>query len=343
MTTTRPKASPSGLGLIDDLVMSYRGAHALMAAVSLGVFDALVGEPQSASRVAQEIGAASRSTEILLDALVALGFLEKEGGLYRNTPVAEQHLTTGGDGALVHNLQYQQLLAEAWSRLPQVVRTGEPAVSLPTLLAGNPEFVERYILGMADISRRPARELTEQLDFTTVRTILDVGGASGVYSEALLDRLPHGARAVVLDLGPTLRIADKRLLDSIHRARIELREGDYHTAPFGREEFDLVLFSHVLHDEGEDEAKLLLNKAFGALKKGGQVVIHDFMPVADRTGPLFPALFSLHMLVYTRKGRAYSADEYEAWLKGCGYTEPHRATICADRPTATTAVIARKP
>lgn len=328
------------LGLIDDLVMHYRGAHALMAAVTLGLFDALGRGPLTGQAAAEAIGADERATVILLDALAALGLVEESDGGYRNTAVAERYLRRDSESSLASNLQYQQLLAESWARLPEVVRTGRPATSLPALLADHPEFVEQYIWGMANISRRPARELAEGLDLKNVRRVLDVGGGSGVYAEALAHRSPE-LRAVVLDLGPTLRIAERRLADSAHRRQIELREGDYHEADFGQGTFDLVLFSHVLHDEGEHESKLLLHKALAALAPSGSIVIHDFMPNTEAA--LFPALFSLHMLVYTPKGRAYRADEYEAWLGGCGFVDPRRVAICADRPTATTAIIARKP
>jgi len=335
-------ARPAELALIDDLVTHYRGAHALMAAVTLGIFDALGGGPQTAGQVAQRIGAVERATAALLEALVALRFLEAGGGLYRNAPVAEQYLKRDSERSLASNLQYQQLLAEAWARLPQVVRTGRPALTLPQLLDEHPEFVERYIHGMAEISRVPAQELASRLDLADVRNVLDLGGGGGVYAQAVAERSPE-LRVVLMDVEPVLRIAEQRLGDWADRRQIELREGDYHTAEFGVEAFDLVLFSHVLHDEGESECKRLLQKAFHALVPGGQLIIHDFMPGSDGQHRLFPALFSLHMLVYTQKGRAYRADEYETWLRDAGFREPRRVAICADRPTSTTAIIARKP
>jgi 3-hydroxy-5-methyl-1-naphthoate 3-O-methyltransferase len=72
-------------------------------------------------------------------------------------------------------------------------------------------------------------------------------------------------------------------------------------------------------------------------------VIHDFMPASDHTHPLFAALFSLHMLICTPKGRAYSADEYRTWLGERGFVEAQEMALGTDRPTATTAIVARKP
>ena len=335
----RPAAD---LELIDDLVTHYRAAHALFAAVELGVFDALAGGGQQANALADAIGADRRAVRILLEALAALGFLERVGCEFRNAPVAALHLQSDSPMTLANNFRYQQRLCESWARLAQVVGTGEPAVSLPRLLAEDPGFVERYITAMADVSQHPARELAERLDLNGVQRLLDVGGGGGVYARSLVDQSP-GLQAVILDLEPTLRVADRLLQGYPHRQRIELRVGDYLEADFGAQEYDVVLLSQVLHDEGEEDVKVLLKKSLRALRPGGRLVIHDFMPSAGAAGEPFAALFSLHMLVQTPKGRAYCADEYEAWLGGCGFVAPQRVVICADRATATMAIIATKP
>ena len=352
----QPDAAPplADLGLIDDLVIHYRAFHALMAGVTLGVFDALASEgggPRSAPSTAAQIKADPRATEILLDALASLGFVVKSGGQYRNSTLADHHLRSDSPASLCSNLQYQQLLAEPWAGLPQIIKTGHPAVSLPSLLGGHPEFVERYIEGMADISRRATGELADWIGRVpcvgsethgNLRAALDVGGGGAVYAEALAQRNPK-ARITVMDVPSTLKVAASRLSDSKFRPQIELRQGDYHLSDFGVDAFDLVLFSHVLHDEGEEENKLLFSKTLRSLRPGGVVVIHDFMPAPDHAHPVFPCLFSVHMLIYTHKGKAYSADEYEAWLRDCGFVDPRRTTICPDRPTATTAILATRP
>lgn len=341
------EAAPLGAGEADmaqigRLITYMRGGRVLTAAAMLGVFDALAEGPLTDEQVAQRIGGDGRATRLMLDALVALGLARKSQGRYANTPVGQRHLTCNGSASIADNLRYQELLAPAWAALPQIVRTGAPAQELGRLLAEDPVFTRRYIRGMADIARRPAGELASQLELGHARDALDVGGGPAAYARALVERNP-ALRVVLLDLPPTLAIARELLEDWPLRQQIELRAGDYHEADFGRACFDLVLFSHVTHDEGEAANQRLLAKAFEALRPGGQVVIHDFMLDPDRTGPLFPALFSIHMLTYTRQGRAYSADEYQQWIQGCGFREARQIDVCAGSPNATRALIAVKP
>jgi 3-hydroxy-5-methyl-1-naphthoate 3-O-methyltransferase len=215
-------------------------------------------------------------------------------------------------------------------------------VALGDLLAKNPAFTREYIRGMADISRKPAAELAAALDLRNTRAMLDAGGGPGVYVQAILDRAPAGAKAVLLDLPPTLELAKENLASSPFRDRIELRPGNYHEADFGAETFDLVLFSHVTHDEGEAANEALIRKAVRALRPGGQVVVHDFMLDTDRTSPLFGTLFSLHMLVYTQQGRTYSAEEYRSWMAANGLGNLRQVDICPSSPNATKALIGTK-
>ena len=48
------------------------------------------------------------------------------------------------------------------------------------------------------------------------------------------------------------------------------------------------------------------------------MLVHEFVLDADGTGPLFPALFSLNMLVGTPGGRSYTRGELEDMLTGAG-------------------------
>ena len=158
---------------------------------------------------------------------------------------------------------------------------------------------------MNEIARRPAEEIASVLDLSEMNDILDVGGP-GTYSISFLKRKP-GAKATILDLKNTLKVARKIISQHPFRDRITLKSGDYHTSAFGKNRYDLILFSHVTHDEGPTDNLRLLRKAFLAARRGGQVVIHDFMLNGNKTEPLFSALFSVHMLVYTKNGRVYSS------------------------------------
>src|SRR5207253_1843708 len=86
--------------------------------------------------------------------------------------------------------------------------------------------------------------------------------------------------------------------------------------------FDLVLLSHVTHDEPDDVNRALVEKAHAALRPGGRVAVHDFVVEEDGCGPPWAALFSLNVLTYTRGGRVYSVAEYLRLLAAAGFVRP---------------------
>ncbi|MBI5881773.1 MAG: methyltransferase domain-containing protein [Elusimicrobia bacterium] len=339
-----PRAGGSGRCVADmvRLVESGRAARVLTTACGLGVFDALARGPLPAVAVAERLGTDARAPGILLDALAGLGFARKRGGRYANSRVSGSFLRSGSPGGVLSNLRYQELLAPAWARLPEIVRTGVPPRSLRRLLAQDPEFSRDYILGMAEIARRPARELAGSLPLSGARDALDVGGGPGAFARALAEQQP-GLRVTLLDLPPVLKLARRLLSGCASRRRIELKAGDYHKTPFGHEAFDLVLMSHITHDEGEAGNRRLVTRAFDALRPGGRLVIHDFMLSRDRTRPLYGALFSVHMLVYTRQGRAYGLDEYRRWMREAGFGSIRSFPVCAGLANATRAVVGSRP
>lgn len=336
----RGKAKAAGLGDLVRLVEGYRAASVLMASCALGVFDAL-DEGVDSADAAVRLGTDPRATEVLLDALASLGFVHKRGRSYSNARVSREHLRGDSARGVLSNLRYQQLLAPGWARLPEIIRQGSPAASLGRLLQADPEFRREYILGMRDISAEPARELAASLGLAGTRAALDVGGGPGVYAEAFA-KAEKRLNVTLLDLPPVLDLARESLAESPWRDRVWFEGGDYRRASFGRDRFDLVLLSHVTHDESEAENRRLIRKAAGALRGGGRLVIHDFMLDRDRTAPRFGALFSVHMLVYTRDGRAYAADEYRSWLRGAGLRDLRTLDVCAGTPNATRAVVGRK-
>ena len=82
--------------------------------------------------------------------------------------------------------------------------------------------------------------------------------------------------------------------------------------------------SHILHGESAEACLLTIDKAFGCLNPGGVAVIHEFILDDTLDRPLFPALFSLNMLLGTEGGRAYSQSQLAAMLKTAGFVDVHR-------------------
>ena len=75
--------------LPDDLNSTLRGfqeSRVILTAVELDLF-AAVGNGARADEVSARIGSDPRATEMLMNALVAMGLLDKQDAIFRNTPL----------------------------------------------------------------------------------------------------------------------------------------------------------------------------------------------------------------------------------------------------------------
>ena len=331
----------SGLHLIDRLVLGYRGAKTLFTAVSLDLFTVVAGGINTVEGLSRRLKTKPRPTQILLNGLAALGFLSKSGGRYLNTPISSNYLVASSPRYLGHNLMYQDAAWDCWGALEPLARTGRAKTSIGAWLARSPSFAESYIRGMDNISERPARAIAELLPLPGARTLLDVGAGPGAYTRALLQRNPD-LKAVLLDLPPSLEVARRLLSQSPLRDRITLKPGDYHRTPLGRGLYDVILLSHITHNEDERANRKLLAKCRAALRPGGMVVIHDFLTAEDGASPAFASLLSLHMLVTTGTGQVYSGETYQSWLSEAGFARVRTTRVPSDLENPTWLVIGTK-
>jgi ubiquinone/menaquinone biosynthesis C-methylase UbiE len=325
---------------VGKLILAYRNANILFSANALGLFEAAEGG-RTAAEIAQCIHADIRATEILLDALCALGWLQKANQRYDNTPLGRETFLPTGTHYLGNNCLYQELTGKSWADLCQVVKSGRSRYTYGDIIKHHPRFLRSYIYGMDEIARQPAQQLAAQLDLSTTQSMLDVGGGPGTFSRTLLEHAPQ-LRGTLLDLPETIALNRAFFAAWPHHDRMTLQIGDYHTTSFGDEQYDLVLLSHITHNEGEQENLALLAKTYRTLRPGGQVVIHDFMVEDDRTHPLFSALFSVHMLVLTERGKVYRRKEYETWLLEVGFRALRVLHLCPGAVNASMAIVAVK-
>ena len=84
---------------------------------------------------------------------------------------------------------------------------------------------------------------------------------------------------------------------------------------------------HILYSMGPQMCREVIRKAVGTLVRGRILYIHDFLLNENRDSPLFPALFSLNMLVNTKEGRAYSEVETRTMMKDAGLSEVKRVSF----------------
>lgn len=300
-----------------SMVAGFQPAKLLLEALDVGVFDLLEHGELGAAQVAQRFGLDSRATRLVLDALVGQGLLELGEGGYRNAEPARRFLARGSAQYRGEILRHLHNTWEDWNELGQTWKTGSPALRRKTQqLPSTPEGMRHFILGMENLTRDLAPRLAERLPLEGCARALDLGGGPGNYALAFVQRWP-GLEAVHFDLGPTSEIAREFLRDKPGAERISFLEGDFLTSPLG-EGYGFVWASQIIHMLGEEEVQALLGRIAAALAPGGAIGVHDHFLEPERTHPPSASLFGVHMLVATERGRTYSFEEVEAWMRAAG-------------------------
>jgi predicted O-methyltransferase YrrM len=309
--------------MFDELQAKMRGfqeSRILLAAVELDLFTA-IGDGATAEEAARKAGTHPRATEVLLNALAAMGALEKRAGKYFNTPATRRYLVADSPDCARPALMHTVHLFDSWATLTACVRAGT-AVRPPVSEAQDAERTESFIAAMHWRARADAGQLALTLDASRVRRMLDPGGGSGVYSIAFAKANPE-LRAEILDREPVTRIAQRFIAEAGLEDRVTVRAGDMLRDELG-EGYDLILLSAICHMFDPAQNRELLRRCFRALAPGGRLAIRDFILNPDKISPPHAALFAVNMLVNTRGGSTYTEEEYTAWLREAGFAAVSR-------------------
>lgn len=299
---------------IRDVSGGYRRAITLLAGVRLGIFTALSGRASTAQDLSTMLKTETRATEILLNALASIGFLEKTDGKYSNSAKSENYLVRNKTYYLGDILSHEFSLIGRWLTLPEVVLRGNPVP--PQYRDAGGDGLKDFILGMANIAQTSARQTLNVLDLTGVSQMLDLGGGPGTYSIIFCRRYPE-LRAVVFDRPEVTEIAGEQIAAAGMMERITTLSGDFFINNIGSD-YDLVFISNIIHSLGKEAINALLKKSFQSLKPGGRIVVKDFILDEDMTSPQDAALFSINMLTATREGRCYAESEVRDLLGKAG-------------------------
>lgn len=302
----------------------YWSSCALHAGVGLDLFTLLTEEPRTAAEISRMITGDKRGITMLLDALTALELLEKNGNSYQLTPFSAKYLSKKSEHYLGYIIQHHHHLMAGWNRLAEAVKNGAPVEAGPSR-TDNETVRESFQMGMFNMAEQSAHLIVPAIDLGGRRKLLDLGGGPGTYAIHFCQRNPD-LRAVVYDLPTTRKFAEQTVKRFELADRISFASGNILSDPVPGG-FDVVWISQVLHGEGPQEAATILKKAVQALKPGGLILVHEFMLNNTRTAPVFPALFSLNMLINTPTGQSYSQGELTDMLTKAGVTEVKRVTI----------------
>ena len=319
------------------LISGYWVSQAVGVVALLGVADHLGQGPRSSDELARAVGAEPQALYRVLRLLASLDvFAEVAPRTFGLTPLGETLRSDVPDS--VRNFAITETAPGhwlPWGRLHDSVRTGRPmtyetlGMGLFEWYAQNPDEAGYFNAAMGNLSALAAGELVRVYDFSTVRTVADIGGAHGVLLAAVLRANP-AARGILFDLPHVIATAGEALEAQGLSGRCELVSGDFFEAvPEGA---DLHLLKQIIHDWDDDQATRLLQSCHRALVPDGKVLLVEMVvPPDNRPSPA--QAMDLNMLVTAGGGSAprTSIASSSGPPAPAGTCHPHSLTVQCDR------------
>ena len=302
---------------IRETIMAFQKSRIILTAIELDIFTAIGEKSYNSAALAKALDVNEGAVERLLNALVALEILKKTNEKYSNTNDSLKFFSKNSP-AYIAGLMHSNHLWNTWSHLTDVVKTGLPAHDTEINDRGD-QWLEAFIHAMHDRGKKQAPAQVETIDLTNIESVLDVGGGSGCFSMAFLNRKPE-LKAAVFDLPNVVPISRNIIEKEGFAGRIEYFEGDYTTDDLPRG-FDLVFLSAIIHSNSFETNQKLVQKCYYSLNPNGKIIIQDWIMNDAKTAPVQGAIFSINMLVGVEGGDCYSEKEVKTWLDNAGFSE----------------------
>ena len=306
--------------------LGFWACKTLLSAVEMEVFTELAKRPEGLDELTGRLGLHPRSAPDFLDALVALGFLERKDGVYTNTPSTDFFLDKrkpsyiGGLLEMVNHRSYGH-----WNNLTEGLRTGLPQNELKgggqpvfQTIYADPARLKGFLRAMSGISRGANIAMAAKFPWSQYKTVVDAGPAEGDLLTQVLLKNDH-LLGIGFDLPEVGPIFEEYVGEHGLSSRLQFQPGSFFTDPLPRA--DVVVMGHILHDWNLEEKRMLLKKGYDALPNGGALLVYDAIIDDDRSKNAFGLLMSLQMLIETHGGFDYTGADCMGWMRDAGFRE----------------------
>ena len=305
--------------------LGFWASKVLLSAIEMGLFTELARHPEGGDVLQDRLGLHPRSSRDFLDALVALGFLEREDGIYRNTPSTDLFLDKQKPSYIGGVLEMaNHRLYPFWGNLTEGLRTGQlqneaKVGEMPFFeaLYADPARLQQFLGAMTGLSHGANLAIAGQFPWQDHETFVDLGTAQGDLAVQIVLANDH-LTGIGFDLPEVAPVFEDFIDQHGVSDRLRFVGGDFFADELPKA--DVVLMGHILHDWGLDEKRLLIGKAYDALPEGGALIVYESIIDDDRSENAFGLLMSLNMLIETEHGFDYTAADCVGWMTDAGFS-----------------------
>jgi len=310
-------ATPPPHAQLIEMATAHWISRIVYVAAKLSLADHLAGGPKSAEELAGPTGTHAPSLYRFMRTLAHLGLLSEDAGQrFALTSLGEalKKNAPGAARATVLTLA-SDWCANGFGELLYSVQTGKSGVEkylgMPIFdwFGKNPEMASLFSETMVGFHGAEPAAVAAAYDFSGMKTIVDVGGATGNLLTTVLGRAP-GARGILYDLPHVVRGAPALIQSRGLTDRVTIEGGSFfERVPAGG---DAYLLSHVIHDWSEAQCLTILGHCRRAMNPGGRLLLIEMVLPPGNT-PHPGKVLDMMMLVGPG-GRERTEQEYATLL-----------------------------
>ena len=318
--TGTSSATPPAATLL-QLMTGCWVTQAIYIAAKLGIADLLQDEPKAPAELAEATRTDAGALYRVLRALASVGIFAEDGdGRFHLTPMAER-LQSDAPRSL---RSYAVMLGEpehwrAWGDALYSIQTGRPAfehifgMPLFEYWEQHPNAARIFDAAMTSRSNLENEAIVTGYDFSSARTVIDVGGGQGTLLGSILRSNPP-LKGVLFDLPRVITAAETELEDLAHPGRCAFASGSFFDAvPTGG---DVYLLKRIIHDWDDDRARTILENCREAMPQSGRLLLLETI-VPPGNDPSPSKLLDLQMLVLAG-GVERTEAQYRTLLSSVG-------------------------
>ena len=325
--------------VIKKLATTVYSSFAMLTGMQLDVFTPLKAGPMSAEQIANAIGVQPSRLKQLLFSLVAAKLLTIDGELFSNTEETNHFLVRDSPSYIGDHVTYNPLRAPwgTFLKTAESIRTGTPQEKYDESKKSEEELESIY-RAWRPVAVRAGRELMRRYDFSSYRTLLDVGGGSGGLAVAIIEACPN-IQATVVDL-PSITPITRRIVAEADMAdRIRIVTADVVRGPL-RGAFDIAVLRAFIQVLWPNDARHALKNVSAVINPGGAIYILGHILDNSRVSPIEEVGHNLACVnAYERVPADYTEQEHMDWLTEAGFDQIERATL----PNGDGVITAKKP
>lgn len=312
---------------IMQLGLGFWASKTFLSAVELSVFTELAKEPLDCDGLTKKLGLKGRGSCDFYDALVALGMLERKGGVYSNTVETDLFLDKAKPSYMGGIFEMaESRLYGFWGNLTKALKTGEPQNEIKSgdnifeEFYSDPEKLKGFLHAMAGISAGPAMSIAKKFPWKDYKTFIDIGCAQGMTPAQIALANEHLAGGG-FDLPPVGPVFEEFINSFGLGDRLQFTSGDFFNDPLPQA--DVLIMGHILHDWNMEEKRMLIDKCYKALPSGGALIVYGLIIDDDRCENAIGLLSSLNMLIETPGGFDYTGADCRGWLEDAGFKDTY--------------------